>query len=102
MHSKNIKRIIQKELKQNYPNWNRLNRKTKKEISRQVLAVITSYSIHYTKLYEEVMPVRSLRLADGTELEFPAGGGALTQRAKAYYSEYVDAYVAANAQYSLY
>ena len=48
------------------------------------------------------MSVRSLRLADGTELEFPAGGGALTPSAKSYYSEYVDAYVAANAHCSLY
>ncbi|MCI5127096.1 MAG: transposase, partial [Candidatus Electrothrix sp. AUS3] len=40
MHNKNIKRIVQKELKKNYPNWNRLNRKTKKEISRKVLAQV--------------------------------------------------------------
>ena len=42
MHSKNIRRIVQKELKQNYPNWNRLNRKTKKEISRKVLAQVAN------------------------------------------------------------
>ncbi|MCI5190310.1 MAG: hypothetical protein D3905_11075, partial [Candidatus Electrothrix sp. AS4_5] len=40
MHNKNIKRIVQKELKKNYPNGNRLNRKTKKEISRKVLAQV--------------------------------------------------------------
>ncbi|MCI5139044.1 MAG: transposase, partial [Candidatus Electrothrix sp. AR1] len=42
MHNKNIKRIVRKELKQNYPNWNRLNPKTKKEISRKVLAQVAS------------------------------------------------------------
>ena len=55
-----------------------------------------------TSATREVMPVRSLRLADGTELEFPAGGGALTQRAQTYYKDYVDAYVNANAHYSMY
>jgi len=42
MHYKNIKRIVRKELKQKYPNWNRLNRKDKKEISRKVLAQVVS------------------------------------------------------------
>lgn len=65
-------------------------------------ALIEATECFVTSATREVMPVRSLRLADGTELEFPAGGGALTQRAKAFYSEYVDAYVGANAQYSLY
>ena len=37
MHHKNIKLIVQKQLKKQYPNWNRLNRKTKKEIVRKVL-----------------------------------------------------------------
>ena len=37
MHHKNIKLIVQKQLKNQYPNWNRLNRKTKKEIVRKVL-----------------------------------------------------------------
>ncbi len=42
MHNKNIRRIVRKELKQNYPNWNRLNRKTKKEISRKVLEQVVN------------------------------------------------------------
>jgi hypothetical protein len=42
MHSKNIKRIVRKELKEKYPNWKCLNRKTKKEISRKVLEQVVS------------------------------------------------------------
>jgi branched-chain amino acid aminotransferase len=55
-----------------------------------------------TSATREVMPVKSLRLADGTELEFPAGGGALTRKVQGYYREYVDAYVAANEHQSLF
>jgi hypothetical protein len=42
MHYKNIKRIVKKELKEKYPNWKCLNRKTKKEISRKVLEQVVS------------------------------------------------------------
>ena len=38
MHHKNIKLLVRKQLKKQYPNWNRLNRKIKKEIARKVLA----------------------------------------------------------------
>jgi len=65
-------------------------------------ALIEATECFVTSATREVMPVRSLRLGDGTELEFPAGGGALTQRVQAYYKEYVDAYVNANAHYSMY
>lgn len=37
MHHKNIKLIIRKQLKKQYPNWNRLSRKEKKEIAQKVL-----------------------------------------------------------------
>ena len=37
MHHKNIKLIVRKQLKKQYPNWNRLNRKEKKEIAQKVL-----------------------------------------------------------------
>lgn len=40
MHHKNIKLVIRKQLKKQYPNWNRLNRKTKKEIVTKVLAEV--------------------------------------------------------------
>lgn len=42
MHHKNIKQIIRTQLKKQYPNWNRLNRKKKKDIARQVLAEATA------------------------------------------------------------
>ena len=37
MHHKNIKLAVRKQLKKQFPNWTRLNRKTKKEIGRKVL-----------------------------------------------------------------
>ncbi len=42
MHDKNIKRIIRNQLKLHFPHWNRLKRKTKKEIIREVKAEISS------------------------------------------------------------
>jgi branched-chain amino acid aminotransferase len=44
-----------------------------------------------------VMPVVSLRLADGSLLRFPEGGGPLTRRASAYYNEHVATYVREHA-----
>ena len=41
MHHKNIRLIVRKQLKRQYPNWKRLNKKTKKEIARKVLAEVT-------------------------------------------------------------
>ncbi|OEU65045.1 MAG: hypothetical protein BBJ57_07595 [Desulfobacterales bacterium PC51MH44] len=38
MHHKNIRRIIKKQLKKQYPNWKRLSRKQKKAISKAVLS----------------------------------------------------------------
>ena len=42
MHHKNIKLLVRKQLKKQYPNWNRLGKKTKKEIARKVLAEVTA------------------------------------------------------------
>ena len=42
MHHKNIKLIIRKQLKKQYPNWNRLKRKVKKHIIREVMAEYAS------------------------------------------------------------
>jgi hypothetical protein len=42
MHYKNIKLLVRKQLKKQYPNWNRLSRKVKKEIARKVLAEVTA------------------------------------------------------------
>ena len=37
MHHKNIKQIIRKQLKKQYPNWKQLSKKQKKAISKAVL-----------------------------------------------------------------
>lgn len=42
MHHKNIKLLVRKQLKKQYPNWNRLGKKIKKEIARKVLAEVTA------------------------------------------------------------
>jgi len=49
MHHKNIKLIIRKQLKKQFPNWKRLSRKEKKEISEKVLsAVVAEYDFKQT------------------------------------------------------
>jgi len=42
MHHKNIKLLIRKQLKKQYPNWRLLSKKEKKEIARKVLAEVTA------------------------------------------------------------
>ena len=42
MCHKDIKRIIKKQLKTQYPNWKRLKRKIKKEIAKKVLVEVTA------------------------------------------------------------
>jgi branched-chain amino acid aminotransferase len=50
----------------------------------------------------EVMPVASLRLLDGSVIEFPPGGGPITRRAAAYYKEYVADYVREHSHLSMF
>ncbi len=42
MHHKNIKRIVKKQLKKQYPNWRLLSKKEKKEVARKVLAEVVA------------------------------------------------------------
>jgi len=42
MHHKDIKLSVRKQLKREYPNWKRLNKKTKKAIARKVLAEVSA------------------------------------------------------------
>lgn len=42
MHHKNIKLLIRKQLKKQYPNWRLLSKKEKREIARKVLAEVTA------------------------------------------------------------
>ena len=46
-----------------------------------------------TSTTREVMPVRRLRLEDGQEIEFPSGGGPLTQKIADLYKAYIWQYV---------
>lgn len=55
-----------------------------------------------TSATREVMPVIGLRLLDGKQLEFPAGGGPQTRRVTECYKEYLQAYVGGHAALSLF
>jgi branched-chain amino acid aminotransferase len=65
------------------------------ELDRSTECFITSAT-------REVMPVASLRLADGRTVDFPPGGGELTRRAGQYYRQFVRDYVAANRELALF
>lgn len=68
MHSKNIKLIVRKQLKKQFPNWNRLNRKEKKEIAEKVLAeLVAEYDFKQTA----VAPKEDLL---GIEQQMPTKG----------------------------
>lgn len=44
MHEKNIRRIITKQLKKNFPHWNRMPKKSKKELVKQIMMeVVDNY-----------------------------------------------------------
>ncbi|MBI5183815.1 MAG: hypothetical protein HY999_05580, partial [Nitrospinae bacterium] len=45
MHEKDIKRIVKKQLKKNFPSWKRIPKKKKKALAKQVLEeVVRNYS----------------------------------------------------------
>ena len=49
MHEKNIRRIITKQLKKNFPNWNKMTRKSKKELAKQIMMeVVDKYDYSQT------------------------------------------------------
>ena len=50
-----------------------------------------------TSATREVMPVVRLRLEDGSQVEFPPGGGKITNRASEFYGQFVERYVRENA-----
>ena len=68
MHHKNIKRIVRKQLKIQFPNWKRLPKKTKKELAREVLAAVVS---EYDFKQEIEAPINELLTI---EIQFPAKG----------------------------
>jgi len=47
MQAKDIKTIIRKQIKKQYPNWNRLSKKQKKTIAKEVLTeVVKGYDVN--------------------------------------------------------
>lgn len=47
MHHKNIKLIVRKQLKNQFPNWKRLPKKRKRELAKKVLAeVVAEYDFN--------------------------------------------------------
>ncbi len=68
-------------------------------LERDIFAdeLLSATECFITSATREVMPVVSLRLADGTELGFAAGGGPLTRRVSECYQEYMHAYLEAHA-----
>lgn len=57
MHHKNIKLIVRKQLKNQFPDWKRLPEKDKKELARKVLAeVVAEYLLANISL-SFVLPV---------------------------------------------
>ncbi|MFL2546147.1 MAG: aminotransferase class IV [Candidatus Rariloculaceae bacterium] len=73
---------------------------SERDISAEELAAATECFI--TSATREVMPVVSLRLRDGTEVEFPPGGGPMTRRVTACYKEHLGDYLREHADLSLF
>ena len=57
MHHKNIKLMVKKQLKKEFPNWKRLPKKMKREISNKVMAEVTA---NYDFNQEIAAPVAEL------------------------------------------
>jgi len=68
MHHKNIKLIVRKQLKNQFPNWKHLPKKNKKELARKVLAEVVD---EYDFKQEISTPVDQLLVIDG---QHPAKG----------------------------
>jgi hypothetical protein len=68
MHHKNIKLIIRKQLKKQFPNWNRLPKKMKKKLARQVLAEAVAGYDFKQKIEAPIEELLAI------ETQFPAKG----------------------------
>jgi hypothetical protein len=68
MHHKNIKLIVRKQLKKQFPNWKRLPKEAKKELARNVLAEVVA---EYDFKKEIKAPIEELLAIDK---QFPAKG----------------------------
>lgn len=72
------------------------------ETELEVAALDDMEECFITSATREIMPVTSIAKEDGTLREFAVGGGPLTQRMMAGYSNYVEQYVAERANQSLF
>lgn len=60
MHHKNIKCVVRIQLKTQFPNWKRLDRKTKRKLAKQVLAEVNAeydFSVPITTSKEELLGI---------------------------------------------
>jgi hypothetical protein len=68
MHNKNIRRIITKQLKKSLPNWHRMTRKSKKELTLEIIDEVMG---DYDYSRELDIPIEELT---GVEEQKPSGG----------------------------
>ncbi len=68
MHEKNIRRIITNQLKKDFPNWKNMTRKSKKELTREIMIEVVD---NYDYSQEFGLPIEKLT---GIEDQSPSGG----------------------------
>ncbi len=68
MHEKNIRRIITNQLKKDFPNWKNMTRKSKKELTREIMIEVVD---NYDYSQELGLPIEKLT---GIEDQSPSGG----------------------------
>jgi hypothetical protein len=68
MHIKNIRRIITKQLKKNFPRWNRMTKKSKKELTQEVMNEVENnydYSQALDIPMEELIGIEAQKPSNG-------------------------------------
>ncbi len=68
MHEKNIRRIITNQLKIDFPNWKNMTRKSKKELTREIMIEVVD---NYNYSQELGLPIEKLT---GIEDQSPSAG----------------------------
>jgi branched-chain amino acid aminotransferase len=56
----------------------------------------------FTSATREIMPVATLRQANGETLSFPEGGGPITRRVAGYYREFINDYVRGHSRWAMF
>ncbi|WP_320041035.1 hypothetical protein [uncultured Desulfobacter sp.] len=68
MHRKNIRRLIAKQLKKNFPNWKNMTRKSKKELTKEIMNEVVDnydYSQALDIPVEELIGIEKQRPSEG-------------------------------------